>query len=79
LISFGASAVKPQTVTRNFLMTSFIGTLVVRTMVCAIVKTTCLVNGLVWVRLVCQVVFGKLRHPCWKKRYQPAPPLGAVP
>jgi hypothetical protein len=57
------SAVNPQTVTRNFLITSFIETFVIRVTVHAMVKSPCLVNRLVWVRLVCQVIFAKLRHP----------------
>jgi hypothetical protein len=31
--------------------------------VCAIIESTHLVDGLVWVGSVCQVVFGKLRRP----------------
>jgi hypothetical protein len=60
VISFTASAVNPQTDTRNFLMTSFNVTVV---RVCTIVESTHLVDGLVWVGLVCRVVFGKLRRP----------------
>ncbi len=41
-------------------MTSFNVTVVG---VCATVESTHLVDGLVWVGLVCQVVFGKLRRP----------------
>jgi hypothetical protein len=36
-------------------------TLVIRVTVRAMVELTHLVNRLVWVRLVCRVVFGKLR------------------
>ncbi len=63
MISYAASAVKSQTVLRNFSIASFIGKLIVRTVVCAMVESTHFVDGLVWVRLVCRVIFGKLRHP----------------
>ncbi len=43
-------------------MTSF-ERVAIKVIVCAMVKSIHLVDGLVWVGLVCQVVFGELRRP----------------